>query len=295
MKPLFVPSALLLLMTGVPLAGATAPHDLEVKLTAVNVRKGQIAFPGPARFTVTVTHKSGPPVSMDAGYKIQVAKYDHTGQRFLKTVYTRELPLLSASGMRTFTTPVFDDTASTRIVNGMQPEAGATFIYRALIGPGYYTDPNNANNRSDVGVRFIRQTAGAAAPASLTWRRCLTAEDFTRVGATLTPQQIAKLNGDEYSLQSIISSGTDRLVDAQRCANCHTGTPTQPVMKYRPELGQLPITKLMNHRPTRDSDIVGGYNWQNRSNGAIGKFIANGSKPDALRKIFQQWLNDGAR
>ena len=281
---------LVLTMTA-PLSGAVAPHDLEVKLTALNVQSGQVVHPGPVKFTVTVKNKAGAIVSASSGYKIQVAKYDHTGQQYLKSVYTRDLPLLApypapSGRIDTFTTPEFQDSAA-------QNDTGLTFIYRATIGPGYYTDAYNADNRSDIGVRFLSQTSTVT---PLSWKRRLTPADFTRAGATLTDTQINKLNNNEYSLQSIVSSSTDRLFDNQKCSDCHTGQANQPVTKYRPELAQLPITKLMNHRPTRTSEIAGGYNWQNGgNNGAIGTFMNNGSKPDILKKIFKKWLDDGAR
>jgi hypothetical protein len=140
-------------------------------------------------------------------------------------------------------------------------------------------------------VRFVAQQSSVT---PLSWKGKLTPADFTRAGATLTAQEIQKLNNGTYSLQSIVSSSTDRLVDTQRCVNCHTGQPSQTV-PYRPELGQLPITKLMNHRPTPTSEIVGGYNWQNGNSGVLAKFINRPSKPDALKKIFKLWLSDGAR
>ena len=129
---------------------APAPHDLKIELKALNTSGVGINYPGPVKFQVKVTNLG--PVKVSGSYKILVNKFDHTGQRWIKSVYTRDLPLLTPPGgdLSSFQINI-EDTAGNALT-----DAGTTFIYRASIGPGYYTDPVNVNNKSDVAVRFLK-------------------------------------------------------------------------------------------------------------------------------------------
>jgi hypothetical protein len=137
-------------------------------------------------------------------------------------------------------------------------------------------------------------SAGAARGASpLRWSSRLTEDDFTRAGAILTRAQREKLTANTYTLQSIVSSGTDRLVDGERCNSCHTGQPDQAPARYRPT---IPIDRSNAHRIHKsDSSATSAYTWSEAgSDGVIAKFITTPhAKPDALKKIFRQWLLDG--
>lgn len=135
------------------LFAAPAPHDLKVEMKAVNTAGVGINYPGPVKFQLKITNLG--PVRVTGSYKIMVNKFDHTGQRWLKSVYTRDLPLLTPPGgdLSYFILPVEDTAGDPRT------DLGMTFIYRASIGPGYYTDPVNANNKADVAVRFLKTTS----------------------------------------------------------------------------------------------------------------------------------------
>ena len=138
-----------------PLFAAPAPHDLKVKLTALNTSGVGINYPGPVKFQIRVDNLG--PVRVSGSYKMIINKYDHTGQRWIKSVFTRDLPLLDPPGGNlTYFTYQVEDTAG-----DPRTDKGTTFIYRAFIGPGYYTDPQNVNNKSDVAVRFLATTASA--------------------------------------------------------------------------------------------------------------------------------------
>ena len=135
------------------LFAAKAPHDLRVELKALNTSRGTITYPGPVNFENKVTNLGPGPVK--SSYKMMINKFDHTGQRWLKSVFTRDLPLLSAPGgnLTSFLYRVED------LAGDPRTDAGMTFIYRASLGPGYYTDPVNANNTANVGVRFLKAVA----------------------------------------------------------------------------------------------------------------------------------------
>ena len=137
------------------LAAAPAPHDLRVRLKALNTIGVGIVYPGPVKFEIRIDNLG--PVRVSGLYKMIINKYDHTGQRWLKSVFTRDLPLLDPpGGDLSYFTYLVEDTAG-----DPRTDKGTTFIYRAFIGPGYYTDPVNANNRSDVAVRFLASNASA--------------------------------------------------------------------------------------------------------------------------------------
>jgi hypothetical protein len=143
-------SLVAVLMVSSIAVAAPAPHDLKVEMKALNTAGVGINYPGPVKFEVKITNLG--PVKVSGSYKIQVNKFDHTGQRWLKSVYTRDLPLLSPpGGDLTYFIVQVEDTAG-----NAKTDLGTTFIYRATIGPGYYTDPVNANNKADVGVRFLK-------------------------------------------------------------------------------------------------------------------------------------------
>jgi hypothetical protein len=151
------PAALIAILTfAMSLFAAPATHDLKVELKALNTISGQITYPGPVKFQIKVTNLG--PGKVTNLYKMNINKFDHTGQRWLKSVFTRELPLLDAPGGNlTYFTYQVEDTAG-----DPRTDEGITFIYRASLGPGYYTDPKNANNNSNVGVRFNRRVASNA-------------------------------------------------------------------------------------------------------------------------------------
>jgi hypothetical protein len=164
------------------LLAAPAPHDLKVELKAVNTAGVGINYPGPVKFQLKVTNLG--PVKVTGTYKILVNKFDHTGQRWIKSVYTRDLPLLDAPGGNlTYIILQVEDTAG-----DPRTDAGTTFIYRASIGPGYYTDPNNVNNRSDVGVRFLK----TASTSALTWTEPLLHAAATPAGSSLRESDVAE-------------------------------------------------------------------------------------------------------
>lgn len=133
-------------------AAAPAPHDLKVEMKAANTSGTGIAYPGPVRFKLRISNLGPRPVT--GSYKIIVNKFDHTGQRWIKSVYTRDLPLLTPPGgdLPEFIVQIEDTAGDART------DLGTTFLYRATIGPGYYTDPVNANNKAEVAVRFLRAT-----------------------------------------------------------------------------------------------------------------------------------------
>ena len=143
-------SLVAVLMVSSIAVAAPAPHDLKVEMKATNTNGVGINYPGPVKFQLKITNLG--PVPVTGSYKILVNKFDHTGQRWIKSVYTRDLPLLSAPGgnLPNFILQI-EDTAG-----DPKTDLGTTFIYRATIGPGYYTDPVNANNKAEVGVRFLK-------------------------------------------------------------------------------------------------------------------------------------------
>ena len=162
-----------------PLLAAPAPHDLKVTLKALNTAGVGIAYPGPVKFQIRVDNLG--PAKVTGSYKMIINKYDHTGQRWLKSVFTRDLPLLDAPGGNlTYFTYQVEDTAG-----DPRTDKGTTFIYRAFIGPGYYTDPVNVNNRSDVAVRFLNTTASA-----IPWSEPLLETASIPAGSTITRQDV---------------------------------------------------------------------------------------------------------
>ena len=262
--------------SAVALSAGAATHDLQVTLTS-NAVQGRIPA-GSISLRVTIKNNGPDKVAYEEGLNFSINKFDHTGQQFLKQVATRVLPLLDPPG-GSVNSMSFDYTDSS---------VAGTFVYKAGLGPGYYRDTNNTNQTPSHTVIFY-----APSTTPVKWSARLTSADFTRAGATLTQQQIDKLNSNTYTLDSIVTSGTDRLVDSQRCNSCHTGQPGQQPAKYRPT---IPITKTNAHRINKtDTNTTATYTWSEAgASGVIAKFNATTySKPDALEKIFRQWLLDG--
>jgi hypothetical protein len=266
------------IVAAVAAAAGAATHDLEVTLTS-NAVQGRIPA-GTINLKITIKNKGPEKVAYEEGLTFTITKFDHTGQQYLKQVATRVLPLLDPPG-GSVNSMSFDYTDSS---------TAGTFYYKAGLGPGYYTDSNNTNHRPQFAVIFY-----APAATQLRWSARLTPADFTRAGATLTQQQIDKLNANTYTLESIVTSGTDRLTDSQRCNSCHTGQPGQQPAKYRPT---VPISMTNAHRVNAtDTNPTASYTWAEAgSSGVIAKFLASSySKPQPLEKIFHQWLLDGRR
>ena len=256
-------------------AGAVT-HDLQMTLTS-NAVQGRLPA-GPVSLRVTIKNNGPDRVAYEEGLKFSVIKYDHTGQQYLKQVATREVPLLDPPG-GSMSSISFDYTDTS---------AAGTFFYKASLSPGTYSDSNNANQKPETAVIFY-----TAAASPVKWSARLTEADFTRAGATLTQQQKDKLNANTYTLESIVTSGTDRLVDSQRCNSCHTGQPEQGPARYRPT---IPISKTNAHRVNKsDTNATTSYTWYEAgADGVIAKFIASTyAKPEPIEKIFRQWLLDG--
>lgn len=160
-----------------PLFAANAPHDLKVTLKALNSSGVSVVYPGPVKLQMRVDNLG--PVRVSGSYKMIINKYDHTGQQWLKSVFTRDLPLLDPpGGTMTYFTYNVEDTAGTH-------DKGITFIYRAFIGPGYYTDATNANNKSDVGIRFVAATASA-----MPWTEPMTEAARIPAGSSMTRAEV---------------------------------------------------------------------------------------------------------
>ena len=257
-------------------AAGAATHDLEMTLTS-NAVQGRLPA-GAISLRVTIKNKGPERVAYEEGLRFNVLKYDHTGQQYLKQVASREVPLLDPPNGN-MSSISFDYTDSS---------AAGTFFYKATLSPGSYSDSNNANQKPEVAVIFYTPSA-----TPVKWSTRLTEADFTRAGVTLTQQQKDKLAANTYTIESIVTSGTDRLVDAQRCNSCHTGQPEQQPARYRPT---IPISRTNAHRINKsDSNTTPSYAWSEAgADGVIAKFIANSySKPEALEKLFRQWLLDG--
>jgi len=163
-----------------PLFAAPAPHDLKVTLRALNTVGVGIAYPGPVKFQIRVDNRG--PAKVTGAYKMIINKYDHTGQRWIKSVFTRDLPLLDPPGGNlTYFTYQVEDTAG-----DPRTDKGTTFIYRAFIGPGYYTDATNVDNRSDVAVRFLATTASA-----MPWTEPMMEAARIPAGSSMTHDDVA--------------------------------------------------------------------------------------------------------
>jgi hypothetical protein len=255
-------------------------YDVAVqKLEATNAPGGK--FVGQTlNMKVTVVNIGPGAISSNDGVKVVVSRYDQTGQQFQKEVYKRDVFLLQ---------PYNNTTDTAMIVTFTDNPAIGSYFYKAgIVGNAYYTDPNNANNKAEM---FI-QVSGP-----LTWTGRLWPQDFTRAGATVSSTMASKLNGSTYSLQSIVSGSTDRVVDTMKCNSCHSGTDSQSAGKYQPVYDGTNIAMDRDHKVTKGGAVTSGFRWNaSGSNGVIGHFVASTyNKPAELEKIFQLWLSDGAR
>ncbi|PWT88170.1 MAG: hypothetical protein C5B54_11025, partial [Acidobacteria bacterium] len=127
----------------------------------------------------------------------------------------------------------------------------------------------------------------------------LTEESFLAAGYTPTAAEQLKLTTTFYSIATILNGQTDRLADDHYCGECHNSFDYQNAPVYYPNVGDLlnlnPITPMTAH--WRNSGYNTTYSWGDPTpNGLVAHFRAafGGGKPEALRAIFQKWLDDGA-
>lgn len=129
-------------------------------------------------------------------------------------------------------------------------------------------------------------------PTTITWSVRLTKEMLVAAGYVPDATVEAKLQNTAYSVKSILNSETDRLVDEQKCQNCHTGQTTQGPARYLPHF--YPFGPTIAHWQDKSQSLT--YRWDDKSNNGIVYHFrnANVSKPEGLKAILQKWLDDGA-
>ena len=130
------------LLTLLPGMLAAADRDVGVFIYCSSILSGRHQANTSYSCNVQVTNY-GPAALAAGALKVVVRTYDHTGQHYLKTVGTKDIPAL-ASGAKTIVVD-FGDTS-----------AAGTFFYKAGISaaPKYYTDTKNSNNTDMRAVIF---------------------------------------------------------------------------------------------------------------------------------------------
>ncbi|PWT88171.1 MAG: hypothetical protein C5B54_11030 [Acidobacteria bacterium] len=195
---------------------------------------------------------------------------------------------------------VFDDQASTPIGSGSDPFVGAYVPEQPLSAfAGKFGNAANGLWRLSVFSYFFGGTVvnwaliiDDTTASKVTWSNRLDETAFEAAGYTPTATEIGKLNSTTYSVGSILTGTTDRLVDSSKCSDCHTGSNSQGPGRY------YPIYTDMNSGSMHyiDNTFSTYYSWNDpTTNGLVYHFQNAGiPKPDGLKKIFQKWLDDGA-
>ncbi|HET6267599.1 MAG TPA: hypothetical protein VFG11_07765 [Acidobacteriota bacterium] len=197
---------------------------------------------------------------------------------------------------------VFDDNAPLSIQSGTAPFVGA-FIPESPLSAYFRKYGSAANGLWQLGVHASGGGGGTivnwaimiddASGTKVTWSHRLTSEAFIAAGYTPTAAEATKLQNDFYSIQSILTGTTDRLVDTKKCSDCHSGVGTvQGPGHYYPNYAG------MNWGSTHftDDSMTAVYAWNDPNpTGLVYAFTNTGfTKPIALKLIFKKWLDDGA-
>lgn len=200
---------------------------------------------------------------------------------------------------------VFDDAATTSITAGIPPYVGTYSPQQSLSAfNGKYGNAANGlwkirvqdDAPADVGYVINWALMIDDVPGTqVTWfSTCLTREMFIAAGYTPNATEEAKLINSCYTLHSIITGITDRLVDNNYCTGCHTGYPGQAFPgRYVPDYNQNFVPQATHWETT---SVNSTYSWGDPTPaGIIYHFKTNPiGKPAGLKAIFQKWLDDGA-